>query len=471
MKVKFYFLLIPCLVLSIAQAKDNLSDPQAVDAQETEEEGAAEQAAKPPLATLLDEESAEDGELEALRVDIIRLSLVKDRMILEAGIEEEERRRAHESEFLEKEALDFKLSMQTARLNTELAEAKMEIARLTTETELIEKKLAHRVAEQKLILDAELADIKKEEALLKAKNDLLTAQNLEKMNELKIRDTELKSEKIRQESEMAKLELDIRRHERENLFEGLADRNKITYLENPLQGKSLVISDRRIELNSVITYTTADHVSERISFYNNKSTEFPIFIIIDYNPGGSVMSGYRILKAMKGSQAPVYVVVKSFAASMAAAITTLADKSFAYPNAIILHHQMSYGIRGNLTQQKEMLDESAEWWQRLAGPIAQKMGLTLDEFITRMYENNSDGDWVEFADKAVELKWVDHVIEEIRETSLLRNPDIKFKSTPTIPPRTTLEDAAGDKEAYERLPRLIPFDFYYLYDPYGYYRL
>jgi len=270
---------------------------------------------------------------------------------------------------------------------------------------------------------------------------------------------------------MARLELDIRKHEKENQFGALANRNKITYLENPLQGKSLVISDRRIELNNVITYTTADHVSERINFYNNKSSELPIFIIIDYNPGGSVMSGYRILKAMKGSQAPVYVVVKSFAASMAAAITTLADKSFAYPNAIILHHQMSYGIRGNLTQQKEMLDESAEWWQRLAGPIAQKMGLTLDEFITRMYENNSDGDWVEFADKAVELKWVDHVIEEIRETSLLRNPDIKFKSTPTIPTRTTLEDEADDKGAYERLPRLIPFDFYYLYDPYGYYRL
>ena len=53
------------------------------------------------------------------------------------------------------------------------------------------------------------------------------------------------------------------------------------------------------------------------------------------------MAGYKILKAMEGSAAPVYVVVKSFAASMAANIATQSKKSFAYPNAIILHHQIS----------------------------------------------------------------------------------------------------------------------------------
>ena len=50
-----------------------------------------------------------------------------------------------------------------------------------------------------------------------------------------------------------------------------------------------------------------------------------IFIVIDTSPRGSVMAGYRILKAMESSDAPVHVVVKSFAASMAAAITTLGE--------------------------------------------------------------------------------------------------------------------------------------------------
>jgi ATP-dependent Clp protease protease subunit len=135
------------------------------------------------------------------------------------------------------------------------------------------------------------------------------------------------------------------------------------------------------------------------------------------------MAGYRILKSMQSSTAPVYVLVKSFAASMAAALCTLADRSFAYPNAIIMHHQITSGLIGNLTVQREGLKNLEEWWKRLAEPIAAKMGITTDEFIKRMYENTSTGDWKEFADDAVKLKWVDSVVGRCQETALIRNPD------------------------------------------------
>ena len=65
---------------------------------------------------------------------------------------------------------------------------------------------------------------------------------------------------------------------------------------------------------------------------------------------------------------------------MAATITTLAERSYAYPNAIILHHQMSSRLMFanlNITEQKEMYEESQKWWARLAGPIAKKMGIVL----------------------------------------------------------------------------------------------
>ena len=96
------------------------------------------------------------------------------------------------------------------------------------------------------------------------------------------------------------------------------------YLADPLlKDGTLVISDRRIDLNGPIFSDLADHVTERINYFNNKNEGYPIFIVINDSPGGSVMSGMRIMKAMHGSEAPVYVVVKSFAASMAAALTTL----------------------------------------------------------------------------------------------------------------------------------------------------
>ena len=177
---------------------------------------------------------------------------------------------------------------------------------------------------------------------------------------------------------------------------------EIEYTREPLnKDGELVITDRRIALNGVITMGTADFVADRVNYFNNQSSEFPIFLVIDSSPGGSVMAGYKILKTMEGSAAPVYVVVKSFAASMAAGITTLAKHSFAYPNAIILHHQLTNLNAGNPVQQRENLREVEEWWKRLAGPVAAKMGVPLEEFVRQMYAHNSEGDWREFGDAAV----------------------------------------------------------------------
>ena len=200
----------------------------------------------------------------------------------------------------------------------------------------------------------------------------------------------------------------------------------------------------------------------------------PIFIVIDSSPGGSVMAGYRILKAMEGSDAPVHVVVKSFAASMAATIATLAEESYAYPNAIILHHQISstyFFTTMNLTQQKESLEDSKKWWDRLATPIAKKMGITTDEFIKQMYQKNSDGDWVEFATEAHKLKWVNHIVDSIKETSAVINPDT-IKPKPAEEGEEALAESIGkDGKPCVYLPRLNPHDAYFLYNPDGYYRL
>ena len=272
------------------------------------------------------------------------------------------------------------------------------------------------------------------------------------------------------------------------------DKDLMQYPDQPLNGKTLTISDRRIPLNGGITRGSADYVTERIHYYNNLDEKAPIFIVIDTNPGGSVMEGYRIVTAMQNSKAPVHVVVTSFAASMAAVITTLAEESYAYPNAIILHHQMSSSMRGNLTQQKESLEEGFEWAKRLADPVAEKMGVSYDEFVKLMYKNNSDGDWAEFADKAKELKWVNHIVEEIRETALVTAPVSQlampmafFKAdTPdqanSLPRPFTQHELFNSPPAYEikqdgngntyyELPPLSPYDYYFLHDPDGRFRI
>lgn len=280
-----------------------------------------------------------------------------------------------------------------------------------------------------------------------------------------------KKRKLTQEKDLVSLRINLKTKKKE--WNEWVDREP-EYPLNPLiqyndNTTELVVSDRVIELNGVITYSTSEHITERINYYNHQNNERPIFLIIDYSPGGSVMSGYRILTAMKASRAPIYVVVKSFAASMAAAITTMAEHSFIYPNAIMLHHQIASGSRGNLKQQEEQMVDLKEWWRRLAEPIASRLGITTEEWRKMMYQHNSDGDWREFGDKAVELGWVQQIVNSVRHTSIDHHPDKKSKSSCFFcqshnSNSTETEIIKHDQTHEKYLPQLRPLDHYWIHD-------
>jgi ATP-dependent Clp protease protease subunit len=314
---------------------------------------------------------------------------------------------------------------------------------------------------------------------LRRKNERLMMDYAISKNEVEIEAFEMRREENEVRRKTTALTMQMELQQKEVEARTYAVGKAPAYPKDPLIGKKLVLSDRTIQLNGVITGKTADNLADRIAYFNNRDPEAPVFIVIDDCPGGSVMAGYKILKAMQGSKAPVYTVVKSMAASMAACITTLSKKSFAYPNAIILHHQLSMGVMGNLTQHRENVQELEEWWKRLADPVAAKMGITRDEFIKRMYAESSSGDWNEFADDAQKLKWVDVIVEEIEETALLRDPNSQAQQ-PAATPGRLLHDplSTGAVEAQDErgkpislLPRLNPLDAYWLYNPDGYYRM
>ncbi|BCU79311.1 ATP-dependent Clp protease proteolytic subunit [Luteolibacter sp. LG18] len=365
----------------------------------------------------------------------------------------------------EQDALTLQNTLEAERLKKETNALRSEITKLKMERELISERNA--MDDAKRDQAKREADVKfvEEKSRLMRETEMSRIQSEKLANELKTVQTQAALDITRLQNDIAKFETEDKRAQ-------YAD-SKPEYLAKPLRDDNvLVISDRRIPLNGLITSDTADRVTERIDYWNNKDSKLPIFLVIDECPGGSVMAGYRIVKSMQASQAPVHVVVKSFAASMAACITTLATESYAYPNAIILHHQISStpgGSRLNLTQQKEFFEESTRWWQRLATPVAQKMGITTDELIKKMYAHSSSGDWSEFGDSAKELKWVNHIIGGVEETSLVKDPDAK----PTAAPATRMalkEEVDQDGRPVMWLPRLNPKDCYFLYNADGYYR-
>lgn len=399
--------------------------------------------------------------------DTTELMRQRDRLLIENQLRDETLRKELSATQAELTRLKSEAELARARAERELAEQRLVIDRTKVEMEQITSKVALESARRHAESQAQLVELRasKERAELEA--DLAVA-------EFTKRNSAFKAAEVEWNTKAVELRAKLVQREKEEESEAYADQQPV-YLKDPLTPEGdLVLSDRRIPLNGVITMPMADFIATRIDYFNNKNKEWPIFIVIDDSPGGSVMAGHKILKSMQSSTAPVYVVVKSYAASMAAAITTLAPRSFAYPNAVILHHQISNGMSGNLTEQREGLKTLEQWWLRLATPIAAKMGISTEEFVKQMYAHTTTGDWKEFADEAVKLKWVDAIVGRCHETAWRKNPTMtasaeeQFATAGKVPVSEKL-DAKG--RPCMVLPRPNPVDCYYLHNPDGYYRV
>ena len=386
---------------------------------------------------------------------------------LEWGATQEEEDGELKEQMKEQRKIEAENALLRARLEKELADLRAEIERLrinkeyrTLKWEMEQEEQQKEHAQAMLELTREREKLMAEVAVSQAK----LAQTMEQFNlisaELQNKAMLLKAEadELRAEMDQAKI-----KKERARFADG-----EPVYLDEPLQKEgTLVVSDRCISLNGVLTPWKGNYIVDQIRYFNNKDNKKPIFIVIGYSPGGSALAGSRILKAMESSQAPVYVVVKSFAASMAALITTLAKKSYAYPNAMVLHHQPWTFAIGNLREMKEQYEMLQEWWRRLGEPVAKKMGISLSKLDKQLYEKSASGDWTEFADNAKKLKWVDHIIEGVDDSAIREKPEAAnytFESWWKECYGLEITPAqAADPVVY--LPPLGPKDFYYLYNP------
>jgi len=337
--------------------------------------------------------------------------------------------------------------VNSAKLQAELSANKAELERAKVAEDMLDMKSRVKIA-----------NLKREQDQISAENGL--AAEKRRAEQSKIADEQMRATAMAQT-----ITAQITNRDAEDKWRDAVNAPP-AYTMEPFKDGVLTISDRKIEMDGPIVTGSADNVCDRIDYFNNQDRTKPIFIVINNSPGGSVMQGYRILKAIETSDAPVHVVVKSFAASMAATIATLAPHSYAYPNAIILHHQMSGAAIGNMTDMEQEVKTMQEWERRLAEPIAKKMGISLDEFKAKMYSAKKSGDWDEFADKALQLHWIDHLVNEIREEGIRKKP-----TENKIPSWMFMMKKDEKDNPYMALPPLEPFDCYFMINPRNFYRV
>jgi|GEM_PF-3541051 len=389
---------------------------------------------------------------------------------------EEPKKEKSAQDLLNEEAkkLRTEIELYATRFKHQVAMYEKEIAarRLQNEKSKIDRKLeADRVAGQVLVMQRERDRLKLEIDVIKQQTTLKQARATAKIAAAKATKAELE---LAMTVETAKEKL-------ENRILG-----EESYPDEPFQEGVLRVSLRRIELNGPILEGAADYVCQRIDYFNNQSNK-PIFLVIDSCPGGSIIEGFQIVQSIEKSEAPVHVVVKRFAASMAAIITTLADHSYCYPDAIILHHQASTLMYGNGRAIKDQTRQLKEMSSRLIGPVAEKQGLSEEEFVDLMYKNRTSGDWDLFGDQAVQRKWVNSIVTTIREEGIRNRPTGTRKppSLRSLLGKQSSEVVTGYLERYEvtlseetdekgrrfvLLPRLSPVDAWMIYSPDGYYR-
>lgn len=408
---------------------------------------------------------------------LLSIQQEKDRLLLENELQTEQNRKKLADLTAQKEKITLENELRTAQEQQQLANLTNAKARIELENTLEEQRRIQKMAKT----EQEKARLELENAVQAERNKQETMKIELETAKLTFEQAKLDFEKSKQTNNIDILNNKIAERAAKEEWENQTNKT-VEYLKEPFVDGHLVISDRRIFLDGPIwgsdefsPTSTADTIIEQIHYYNNKSEEYPIFLVIGNSPGGSVMEGLKILKAMEKSRAPVYVVVQAFAASMAAVIATLAERSFAYPDAVILHHQV-WGISwGNVMQQKEQLEFLEEWNRRLIQPIAAKMGVTLDEFIEQMYEHNTDGNWIEFADEAARIKWVDYVVDDIRDESYIKKPTTEEQDVIELDlisdqQKHGIEKVDEKGVHYVQLPHLTPPDVYHLYNPDNYYR-
>ncbi len=358
-----------------------------------------------------------EKQLSAIIAEIEKLRLQKERQRLDKEIEDENTRKEHDKAML--------------LLN-------MEKEKLTIELDLVQARFMQQMGKY----NVQLTELEKKIQLEKGQTQLMQ----ETTNRLQAEIEALKTQQTR-----------------DNHIQ-----KKPIYLKDPLvkQTNTLVLSDRCIRLNGRITPWKANYIVDQINYFNNKNSVHPIFLIIGNSPGGYVNAGWNILQAIEHSKAPVYVVVKTYAASMAAFIATLANKSYAYPNAVILHHQPWSWTCGNVRATKEHYESLNLIWKRLGGRVAKKMGISLTTFEKKLYQKSIYGDWEEYGDKAKKLKWIDHVITGIQDSAVSMLPnsaDYTFEKF--IEEYYYSSDKVKALEEEKYYSALAPYEFDYSYRP------
>jgi ATP-dependent Clp protease, protease subunit len=158
-------------------------------------------------------------------------------------------------------------------------------------------------------------------------------------------------------------------------------------------------------------------ISQGILALNTANSTIPILLVID-SPGGAVFAGSKVISAIEASKRPVYTVCYGLCASMAAMIHQYGHKRFMTNRSILMFHNASGGVSGEVNQMLSQLNFIERFCYKMDLFIANRAHVNYREFQhyldSQLWIDSQDATAVGFNDRIVSLN-----LANVKKTSLL----------------------------------------------------
>lgn len=167
--------------------------------------------------------------------------------------------------------------------------------------------------------------------------------------------------------------------------------------------KSITVDARHvISLNTQVTFESVSLVMQRLNELRN--SEQPVYLLLD-SPGGSVFDGNLLISYIEGSHLTINTVATGLCASMCAQIFSHGTTRYMVDRSILMFHQASGGISGNMKGMKNLLEFIDREVRKDDAYVAKRAGMTAEAFDTLV----SNDLWLA-ADDAVEKHLADSLV-------------------------------------------------------------
>ena len=169
---------------------------------------------------------------------------------------------------------------------------------------------------------------------------------------------------------------------------------------------SRLLKDRIVFLGEPVDDVTANIVVAQMLFLESEDPSKDIHLYIN-SPGGSVSAGLAIYDTMQYIKCDVSTICVGMAASMGALLLSggAKGKRMALPNAEIMIHQPSGGVRGQETEIRIAAEQILKTRERLNEILAANTGQPLEKV-----QADTERDNFMTAEEAREYGLIDQVI-------------------------------------------------------------